>query len=153
MDSDFRQLDAREMGILKKLLDAEFPGHEDLRTQLNSLTGKQIQEDGTLNLMCDSGSPSPQNYGLAVEGVCNDADGGSISILLHVSKDGFMNMLEILRMDGSPILNRPSAQELVLRLPVTREREPGKIPRLPQFQIKGRAGGPVPGEKSEFPRK
>jgi len=138
MDSEFRQLDARERGLLNKLLEAEFPGRDELRSQLDSLTAKQIEDDGTLNLICNSGSPSPKNYGLAVEGICKDANGGNISILLHVNKDGFMHMLEILKMDGSPIINKPSAKELALRLPVKGDRVPGKMSGLPRFQ---RAGG------------
>src|SRR2546425_11159021 len=100
MDSEFRQLDARERGLLEKLLEADFPGRDELRTQLDSLTAKQIDQDGTLSLRCGSGRPSPRKYKLAFEGICKDADGGTIAILLHADKDGFMSMLEILKYGG-----------------------------------------------------
>jgi uncharacterized protein DUF6984 len=135
MDSEFRQLDIRERGLLEKLLETEFPGRDELRTQLYSLTAKQIEEDGTLSLRCVSGRPWLGEYRFVIEGTCKDADGGTILILLHVDKDGFMSMLEILKIDGSPIINAPSAQELVLRLPVRGKRDSGKISHLPHFEV------------------
>jgi hypothetical protein len=126
MDSEFRQLDEREKGLLEKLFEAEFPGRDELRTQLNSLTGKQIEEDGTLSLQCGSGLPSPSKYGLAVEGWCKDADGMTIAVMVHIGKGGFMHMLEIVKHDGSPIINLPSADNLIVLLPESGGRKPGE---------------------------
>jgi hypothetical protein len=126
MDSGFRQLDARERGLLEKLLEAEFPGRDELRTQLDSLTAKQIEEDGTLSLRCDSGSPSPGKYAVAMEGMCKDADGGDMSVMLHLNHQGFMSMLEIIKYGPSPIISPPSARDLVLLLPEDRGRKPGE---------------------------
>jgi uncharacterized protein DUF6984 len=120
MDSGFRQLNARERGLLEKLLEVEFPGRDELRAQLASVTGKQIAEDGTLKLRCASGPPSRSKYLLATEGICKDADGGIISVLLHMNRNGFMDMLEIVKYTGDPIINAPSARELVLLLPEQR---------------------------------
>ncbi len=117
MDSDFRPLDSRERELLEKLFEAEFPGRDELRVQLNSLTAKQIAEDGTLILRCDSGPPAPTRYLLVTEGMCTDADGGQIAVLLHVDKGGFMRMLEIIKYDGSPIINPPSGHDLVSLVP------------------------------------
>ena len=102
MDSELRPLDTRERELLEKLFEAEFPGRNELRAQLSSLTAKQILEDGTLSLQCSSGPPAPTKYRLAMEGICKDADGMTIALLLHVDKDGFMHMLEIIKYDGSP---------------------------------------------------
>ncbi len=126
MDSGFRQLDARERGLLEKLLEAEFLGRDELRTQLDSLTAKQIEEDGTLTLRCDSGSPSPGKYAVAMEGMCKDADGGDMSVMLHLNHQGFMSMLEIIKYGPSPIISPPSARDLVLLLPEDRGRKPGE---------------------------
>jgi hypothetical protein len=117
MDSEFRQLDSREMELLQKLCEAEFSGRDELRAQLDSVTAKQTMEDGTLTLRCDSGPPSPNKGGLAVEGWCKDSDGTRMSVLLHVDRLGFMRMLEILKYDGTPIINPPSARDLVLGFP------------------------------------
>jgi hypothetical protein len=111
-DPEFRPLDDRERGLLEKLLEADFPGRDELRAQMSSLTGKQIEEDGTLSLRCASGPPAPTKYALAMEGECTDADGAKIAVMLHVDKGGFMTMLEIIRYDCSPIINPPSADNL-----------------------------------------
>ncbi|HYW39595.1 MAG TPA: hypothetical protein VE957_15910 [Terriglobales bacterium] len=126
MDSGFRQLDTRERALLEKLLDAEFLGRDELHAQLDSLTAKQIEEDGTLTLRCASGPPSPSKYRLAMEGWYKDVDGMAISVMLHLDKDGFMSMLEIIKYGGSPIIDPPSARALVLLLPEERGRKPGE---------------------------
>lgn len=123
MELGFRRLNDREVGLLEKLLEREFPGRDELRTQLQSVVAKQTQEDGTLSLRCASGSPSPTRHTLAVEGECRDADGMVISVMLHVDKDGFMNMLEIYKYDMSPIIKPPSADNLVI-LPKVNGQEP-----------------------------
>jgi hypothetical protein len=113
MNREFRPLNDREMGLLEKLLEPPFPGRDELRAQMNSVTGKQIEDDGTLSLRCASGPPAPTKYALAMEGVCTDSDGGMIAVMLHVDKAGFMHMLEIIKYDGSPIVRPPSASDLV----------------------------------------
>jgi hypothetical protein len=113
MDSEFRPLYIRERELIEKLLEVDFPGCDELRIQLNSLRAKQIVEDGTLRLQCDSGPPAPTKYRLVTEGTCKDADGMTIAVLLHVGTDRLMSMLEILKYDGTPIINPPSACDLV----------------------------------------
>jgi hypothetical protein len=121
MESEFRKLNERERELLEKLLDAEFPGRDEWRTQLDSMTGRQVIEDGTLILRCDAALPLPTKYKkLGVEGMCKDADGGDIAVLLHADDNGFLRMLEILKYDGSPVINPPSARDLVLLLPEDR---------------------------------
>ena len=113
MEPEYRELDDREREILEALLEAEFPGGQEWREQLASMPVKQIIEDGTLSLRCDSGPPLPTKYlKLGTEGVCKDGDGGMIAILLHADKNGFLSMLEILKYDGTPILKPPSAAEM-----------------------------------------
>ncbi len=113
MESGWRKLDDREREVLEKLLAAEFPGGQEWREQLATMTAKQIIEDGTLSLRCASGSPLPTNYRkLPTEGVCKDADGGEIAILLHADKSGFLSRLEILKYDGTPIIKPPSVAEM-----------------------------------------
>jgi hypothetical protein len=57
MESEFRQLNERERELLEILLAAEFPARDEWRTQLDSITGKQVIEDGTLILRCSGGVP------------------------------------------------------------------------------------------------
>ncbi len=124
MEPEFRLPKARERELIDRLLEAEFAGRDELRAQVSSLTCKQILEDGTLSLRCSSGPPAPTKYRLAAEGMYKDADGMLISVLLHVDKDGLMSMLEIIRYDGFPIINPPSARELIPLLPEDRGQPP-----------------------------
>jgi len=62
MDSEFRELTAREMGLLEKLLDAAIHGRDELRTQLKHIKAKEIIDDGTLDLQCNGGIPAPGKY-------------------------------------------------------------------------------------------
>jgi len=113
MDSAYRQLSDRERGLLERLLEYAFCGRDELLSQLPSVTAKTIiDEDGTLSLRCSSGSPMPGKYRMVAEGECTDADGGTIAVLLHVNKDGFMSMLEILKYGPAPIMNPPTAEDL-----------------------------------------
>ena len=110
MNLEFRPLSAREMGLLEKLLEPEFEGRDELRSQLAGITAQELHDDGTLKLRCTSGSPNPTNRLFITEGMCSDADGNDISVLLHADRAGFMCMLEILKYDPSPIINPPAAK-------------------------------------------
>jgi hypothetical protein len=113
MDSGFRELDPRERSLLEKLLEPEFPGRNELRAQLGSLTAKPAGADGTL-ILRGSGPSATTQWRLVSEAMCRDADGGPISVLLHVDKQGLLHMLEIIKHDGSPIVRPPMAQDLVV---------------------------------------
>src|SRR5262249_31183883 len=114
MDSEFRKLDSREGSLLEKLLEPEFPGRDELRAQLGSLTAKPAGADGTLILRCGSGPPAATRSRLGSGAMWRDVDGGQISVLLHVNKEGLLHMLEIIKYDGSPIVRPPSARDLVI---------------------------------------
>ena len=116
MDSSFRPLQTHERELLEKLLEPEFPGRDELRQQLNSVTAKQVFEDGTLALQCDSAHPAPVKWPVPTEGECPDADGLTIHVLLHVV-DGFMVQLQIFKYGESEIQNPPAARDLELFTP------------------------------------
>jgi hypothetical protein len=130
MDSEFRELSTREMGLVEKLVDAAAYERDQLRTQLNHIKGKQIEDDGTLRLQCLGGEPG--KYTPVAEGVCKDADGSDIAVLLHLGKDGFLSMLEIIKYVGSQIISPPSAENLILNnVPTFQVLGPGNYRRLP----------------------
>lgn len=127
MDFDFRELSVREHELLEKLLEAATHGRNELQAQLGSTRAKQIDNDGTLLLQCLGCVGAPAKHAPVAEGVCKDADGADIAVILHLGKDGLMSMLEIIRYDGSPIINPPTAQNLVLLMPES----PGQKSTLP----------------------
>lgn len=130
MDSEFRELSTREKGLVEKLLNAAPKGREELRSQLNYIKGEQIQGDGTLRLRCVGGTPSTYFTPVA-EGVCKDTDAADIAVLLHMGKDGFLSMLEIIKYDGSQIINPPSAENLAINsVPTIQVLGPGSYRRV-----------------------
>jgi hypothetical protein len=120
MDSGFRVLNTREKDLLERLLDAATHGRDELRTQLNHVKAHQIEEDGTLRLQCNGGTGAPGKSAPVAEAMYKDADGADVAVILHLGKGGFMSMLEIIRYDGSRVINPPSAQHLVLLMPEIR---------------------------------
>jgi hypothetical protein len=132
VDSEFRELSTREKELLQKLLDAAIEGRDELRTQLNYVKAKQIEDDGTLLLECSGGTGAPGKYAPVAEGVCKDADAGDIAVILHLGKGGFMSMLEIVKYGGQPIINPPSAQNLALFMPESPGQKPTQGARRPE---------------------
>lgn len=116
MDSDFRPPRPNERELLGKLLEGDFPGREELCTQLESVTVKEIDEDGSLALAVASGPKAPVRHRVPTEGMCPDGDGKMVFVLLHVV-NGTMNELEIFKEDGSKILRPPAARDLNLFRP------------------------------------
>ena len=111
VETTFRQLQANEMRLLEKLLDHEFPGRDVLRVQLSSVTARQIDENGSLELSYGGASLADMVMACPTEGTCTDIDGGEIAVLLHV-KNGRMCLLEMFKEDGSAILRAPTADVL-----------------------------------------
>ena len=111
MDADFRQLETSEMEQLKKFLDHEFLGRDELRLQLASLTANRIDENGSLVLKSGVNNRADVLCSCPTGGICLDADGGEICVMLHV-KNGVMHLLDIFKEDGSELQRPPNAEAL-----------------------------------------
>lgn len=118
MNSNFRPLTTRERELLEALLGEEFPGRDQLRTQMDSVAAKEIDQDGSLALQPGSGERAPVKTSVPTEGQCADADGKPVHILLHV-RDGLMTEMEVFREDSTPVLNPPLARNLLRFVPYT----------------------------------
>jgi hypothetical protein len=112
MEKQFRPLSGRERELIERLLNQDFPGRDELRIQLQSATARQVLDDGTLELRCESGLKAPVRDRVPTEGTCRDIDGGTVDVLLHVV-DGVMKELEILK-HGGPLLRPPEAKDLTV---------------------------------------
>jgi hypothetical protein len=117
IEAAFRPLKAHERELLEKLIEPAFVGRDELRLQLNSVIAQQVLEDGTVFLRCDPGSPAPGKWALKMEAEWTDADGGPGCVMLHVNKDGYMSMLDILKYGPSEIIDPPTARNIVLLKP------------------------------------
>ena len=113
VEQTFRPLLKHERELLEKLLEPEFAGRDELRAQLRTVTARQLLADGTfLELRCDSNVRAPVRNRVPTEGTCQDTDGETIDIFLHVV-DGLMHELEILKYNG-PIRKWPTAGDLIV---------------------------------------
>jgi hypothetical protein len=113
---DYRPLKANERDILARLLEANFPGRDELREQLDSVTATELDENGSLALRCGPARPAVVKCRVATEGECADADGVAIHVLLHVV-DGMVHELEVFKDDSSRVQNPPIARGLALFTP------------------------------------
>jgi Domain of unknown function (DUF6984) len=113
METKFRPLHVNELALLQKLLDHDFQGRDALRIQLSSVTGRQTDEHGCLELRTEETIEADTEIASPTEGRCEDIDGGVIVVMLHVRK-GKLHLLEILKEDGSEILRTPRAEDLTV---------------------------------------
>src|ERR1700730_11777185 len=84
MNQPFRPLAPRELELLEKLLEPEFPGRDELQRQLGSVTARQTHDDGTLELHCEGGPQAPVGCRVPTEGEYLDAGGRPVNGLLPV---------------------------------------------------------------------
>ena len=117
MDETYRSPNTTEWALLKKLLERSFPGRDELSQQLDGLSVKTIDQEGSLSL-----KPAPMAARAEVqqrdvaEGFYSDEDktsgeGPQVNVLLHVV-EGRLTELEMYKDDGSPIKRSPSAESL-----------------------------------------
>jgi hypothetical protein len=121
-DAEFRPLSGGEMEILRKLLELNFAGRNELIHQLDGLLAKPIDTRGSLKLLVASADKAPVSRGVVAEARYADLDtkgdaGAHVNILLHVA-DGKLHMLEIYKDDGSQILKAPTPDEFQLFSPI-----------------------------------
>jgi hypothetical protein len=119
MTAEFRKPTEREQGLLGRLLEADFPGKEELAPLLRNLLVKTIDAHGCLELRSQAEGKSPVVKRVPVEAEAKDEDGVVVHMLLHVV-DGRPTDLEFFRDDGAAIkqMPPPSAFELIVLPPV-----------------------------------
>ncbi len=117
MDDTYRSPSAIELALLKKLLERDFLGRDNLLRQLDGLSVKTIDEEGSLSIQVNPLAPPTEvNSRVVSEAYYCDEDGIScegakVNVLLHVVK-GKLTEIELYKDDGSPIKKRPSAEGL-----------------------------------------
>jgi hypothetical protein len=75
------------------------------------VTGRQTDEHGCLELRTDEAIEADTEVGSPTEGRCEDIDGGTIVVMLHL-RNGKLHLLEIFKEDGSEIQRPPKAEAL-----------------------------------------
>lgn len=118
-NAQFRTPTISEQALLERLLEADFPGRDDLRPMIRDLQVRTIDDEGSLELQSQSSKRASVVKRIPIEAEARDEDEITIHVLLHV-KDGQPAELEIFKDDGSSVKRMPSptAFELIVLPPV-----------------------------------
>jgi hypothetical protein len=109
----FHQLPAWHQCVLRSMLNATFPGQEELRMQILASHFRIVDKNQSLSILPDDGSAAPVVKTIPVEASAADEDGVPIQLLLF-TRHGFAYMLEIIRADGQPVKQMPQSDEFVV---------------------------------------
>jgi len=112
-ETEFRTPSPAEIAILRFLLSQPFEGRDALISQMESLTVKSIDSEGSLRLHTQSSVRANCNRRIPVEGRTQDLDYICINILLHVLDDKLWE-LEIYKGDSSRLLSDIDLQKIEL---------------------------------------
>jgi len=115
MEDDYREPTRFEREILARLTDLSGSG-DDIREQIASCRVRTIAEygdhRGTFEIEMP-GSYSKRGLKVLADAVAHDIDGAPIEAILFASNERICEV-EILRLDGSPILRMPQPTEFDL---------------------------------------
>ena len=111
--TSYQALTKNEREIIERLLEADFPGRDQIRQQFNNCLVTIIDEYGSLRFDIRSDIKAPVIKRVPIEAEAQDVDGVPIHLLLHVV-DGKLTELEIYKDDSSPIAQTPVASKLRL---------------------------------------
>jgi hypothetical protein len=100
------------MALVRRLLEPQFTGRDELRQQLSGALVRTLDEEGSLEFQIASG-PLADADSVVMNGAYNDVDGVPVELLLHVHA-GKLAEFEIYKADGSAIRRRPDPGELEL---------------------------------------
>jgi hypothetical protein len=122
IEGQFREPTLSERAILRRLLEAEFPGKSKLAALLENVLVRTIDGDGGLELQTQVEGEAPVVKRVPVEAEGKDVDGAMIHLCLHVHK-GKPVELEFFREDAQTVkmLPQPSEFELIVLPPVPKD--------------------------------
>jgi hypothetical protein len=102
----------RERELLRKLLEPEFPGRDELVQQLETAKVRRIDDDGSLEFLISSAIKADHvKYVIPTEGEYEDPDGITVHVLLHMSGDK-VKELEFFREDNAQVKSWPDPASL-----------------------------------------
>lgn len=110
-NSEWRVPSGYERQIIERLLSVEFPGVQELRTQLAACLVKTSGGYGTVKIQSKCPLAAKVVDRVPVEAVADDADGYRIHYLLHVI-DGFAEELEVFTETLLDIIKTPDPSSL-----------------------------------------
>ena len=119
VETSFRKPTEMEQALFNRLLEAKFPGKDELAHLLGAVLVKTIDNDGGLELLSQVEGKAAVTKRVPVEAEGKDEDGIVIHMLLHVV-DGRPVELEFFREDTETVkkMPLPSAFELIVLPPM-----------------------------------
>ena len=93
------------------MLEPAFPGRDVLLDQIEDTLCRPIDENGSLDLQCESTTKAPVEMRVPIDGEAVDRDGITIHYLLHVVA-GMINELEVFKEDSSKVLQHPDPEKI-----------------------------------------
>jgi len=117
-EAEFRSPTKNERGLLNRLLEAQFPGKDELSALLYRVLVKTVDEDGSLELQSQAEGKAAVVKRIPVEAEATDEDGFVIHLLLHVV-EGRPVELEIYKdnLSSPKQMPEPSAFEVIVLPP------------------------------------
>ena len=82
----FKELSEWHQSIMRRLLDASFPGQQGLKTQLLGSRFRLIDANQSLEITSESGIAAPVIKTIPVEAVASDEDGTPIQLVTLIYK-------------------------------------------------------------------
>jgi hypothetical protein len=122
VEAMFRKPSEKEQALLNRLLEAGFPGRDELVPLLREVLVRTIDDNGGLELLSQIDGSAPVVKRVPVEAEAKDDDGAVIHMLLHIV-EGRPAELEFYR-DGVgnvQTMPQPSAFELIVLPPMPRD--------------------------------
>jgi hypothetical protein len=119
VESEFREPTHQEQALLNRLLEAEFPGREELAPLLRQVLVKTVDKEGCLELQSQAEGRARVVKRVPVEAEAKDEDGVVIHMELHVV-EGRPVALDFYREDSEAVkrIPPPSAFELIVLPPM-----------------------------------
>jgi len=108
----FRDMQPRELNLIRKLLEPMFPGRSELSQQLETAKVRTIDTDGSLEFSISSATKADHvKYVVPTEGEYEDPDGVTVHVLLHMLGDKAKE-LEFYREDNGQVQSWPDSESL-----------------------------------------
>jgi hypothetical protein len=122
VETTFRRPSEEEHALLNRLLEAEFPGRDELIPLLHEALVRTISDDGGLELQSQIDGSAPVVQRVPVEAEGKDEDGAVIHMLLH-AVEGRPIELEFYRdgLGNARKMPLPSAFGLIVLPPMPKD--------------------------------
>jgi hypothetical protein len=118
-EEEYRSPTAWELAVLDRLLELPFPGRDEVRRQVDGARVRTVREYGddygSIDFLVSNWMKAPVVMRVPVVGTARDVDGVPIEFLLHIV-DGIISELEIVKMDGGAIIEKPDAASVEVTL-------------------------------------